>query len=290
MPPTDPRYGRAGEAADAPVRASKKPRAAAPPRAAAAAAAELVVLGAEVDPGSERLIPPAARPARLSAEALVAGMELAPGRLGAASRGGYRTARATHGAHTGTWYFEVTLGALSATGAARLGWITRAAELDAPAGADAHGFCTRSADGARARGGRREPYGVGFRSGDVVGCLLHLPPGGRPLEAGHEDAVTYGGKVYWADNADGARGAPARPLPGSFAGFAVNGAWQGVAFRDLLEGTYFPALSLYTHAAQAAPAEAAVNLGGAPWAHAPPQVEGAGAPRGIAELGACAEG
>lgn len=41
-------------------------------------------------------------------------------------------ARATHGAHEGTWFFEVTVAHLGATGHARLGWATDAAELQAP--------------------------------------------------------------------------------------------------------------------------------------------------------------
>ena len=27
-----------------------------------------------------------------------------------------------------------------------------------------------------------EEYGEPFREGDVIGCLIHLPPGGRPFE------------------------------------------------------------------------------------------------------------
>lgn len=40
--------------------------------------------------------------------------------------------RATHGAHQGTWYYEVRVTHLGATGHARLGWATRKAELQAP--------------------------------------------------------------------------------------------------------------------------------------------------------------
>ena len=37
-----------------------------------------------------------------------------------------------HGAHEGTWYYEVRMEHLGATGHARLGWGTRKAELQAP--------------------------------------------------------------------------------------------------------------------------------------------------------------
>jgi hypothetical protein len=40
--------------------------------------------------------------------------------------------RATHGAHQGTWYFEVDIRRLGSTGHARIGWATRSAELQAP--------------------------------------------------------------------------------------------------------------------------------------------------------------
>ena len=41
-------------------------------------------------------------------------------------------ARAVHGAYVGTWYYEVRMQHLGATGHARLGWGTRKAELQAP--------------------------------------------------------------------------------------------------------------------------------------------------------------
>lgn len=40
--------------------------------------------------------------------------------------------RATHGAHEGSWYFEVKVTHLGATGHCRIGWATRKAELQAP--------------------------------------------------------------------------------------------------------------------------------------------------------------
>jgi len=43
-----------------------------------------------------------------------------------------RQARAVHGAYEGTWYYEVRMEHMGATGHARLGWGTRKAELQAP--------------------------------------------------------------------------------------------------------------------------------------------------------------
>ena len=41
-------------------------------------------------------------------------------------------ARAVHGAHEGTWYYEVRMEHLGASGHVRLGWSTRKAELQTP--------------------------------------------------------------------------------------------------------------------------------------------------------------
>ena len=93
-----------------------------------------------------------------------------------ASTKGYCTARGTHGASEGTWYFEVELTALGGEsaaipstssssssasfylGAARVGWATRAAELQAPVGYDKHGYAFRDREGCKVHDALREPY------------------------------------------------------------------------------------------------------------------------------------
>ena len=42
--------------------------------------------------------------------------------------------RATHGAHQGTWYYEITVEPLGDTGHCRLGWSTNKGELQGPVG------------------------------------------------------------------------------------------------------------------------------------------------------------
>jgi hypothetical protein len=64
---------------------------------------------------------------------------------------GYKTVRASHGAHSGAWYCEVTVKHLGSTGHVRLGWCTRKAELNAPVGYDEFGLCYRDLEGSKVR-------------------------------------------------------------------------------------------------------------------------------------------
>lgn len=168
----------------APPNRSKKRKTARGP-AAPTAPVEMVRLGEPVERGSERLMR-ARRNVRLSTEEKAPQILLDDSQLSASSSKGYRTVRCTHGAHSGTWYYEVTIEQLGQTGAVRLGWSTRADELQAPVGSDGLGYAYRSLEGSKVHQGLREEYGRGFGEGDVVGCLLHMPSGGRPLEKAPE--------------------------------------------------------------------------------------------------------
>jgi Set1/Ash2 histone methyltransferase complex subunit ASH2 len=53
--------------------------------------------------------------------------------------------------------------------------------------------------------------------------------------------------------------------------FSLNGQAQGVAFTDVLEGTYYPAASLYTMPEQTDGVTVAFNFG-PDFAFPPPQV------------------
>lgn len=81
------------------------------------------------------------------------------------------------------------------------------------------------------------------------------------------DVVKYKGRLYFTEDEQPQE---ARPLPGSFVAFSVNGQWQGKAYCDVVEGTYYPAVSLYTHAHQMVPAALAVNFGEQPFSHSLP--------------------
>lgn len=102
---------------------------------------------------------------------------------------GYRSGRANVAVREGTWYYEVVVergdgrgGAGKGTGGevgnahVRVGWARREANLDAPVGADAYSYGVRDVGGEKVHISRPKPYGHGFRTGDVVGCLITLPP------------------------------------------------------------------------------------------------------------------
>ena len=197
---------------------------------------------------------------KLSAEEKAPQIILDSTQLSAQSSKGYRTVRATHGAHKGAWYYEMTVKSLGDTGAVRVGWSTASAELQAPVGADHFGYSYRSVDGSKVHLGKREGYGVAFKEGDVVGCLLYMGEQGRVIEKGPEDVVRYRGQLYFTE--DSASDQP-EPLPDSFIEFFVNGRSQGRCFEGgVLEGTYYPSVSLYTHASQTEPAHVCVQFGG----------------------------
>ena len=49
-------------------------------------------------------------------------------------------------------------------------------------GYDQFSYGYRDLEGSKVHKALREEYGAAFREGDVVGCLLHLPPGGEPFQ------------------------------------------------------------------------------------------------------------
>ena len=100
------------------------------------------------------LLPLSCDPLSLLPLMQAAQLTLSEDRLSVTGTKGFRTARASHGAHVGTWYFEVRVTRLGATGHARLGVVTRKAELQAPVGFDGFGYAYRDLEGSRVHQGR----------------------------------------------------------------------------------------------------------------------------------------
>jgi Set1/Ash2 histone methyltransferase complex subunit ASH2 len=122
----------------------------------------------QVEPKKEALAEDPSR-VQLSRVGKAAQLVLSEDRLSVTGHKGFRTVRASHGAHEGSWYCEVTMTHLGSTGHARVGWCTRQAELQAPVGFDQHGYRFRDVDGSKVHQGLRQAYGQqGFKEGDVV--------------------------------------------------------------------------------------------------------------------------
>ena len=49
-------------------------------------------------------------------------------------------------------------------------------------GYDEHSFGYRDLEGAKVHKALREAYGKAYKEGDVIGCFIHMPEGGRRLE------------------------------------------------------------------------------------------------------------
>lgn len=64
-------------------------------------------------------------------------------------------------------------------------------------------------------------------SGDVIGCLIHLGDGGRPLEKKAKEIVRWRGILHYVDEPD----PDPNVLPGSSISFLKNGVFQGIAYR-----------------------------------------------------------
>eukprot|EP00884_Botryococcus_braunii_P010946 jgi/Botrbrau1/19853/Bobra.0124s0089.2 len=212
------------------------------------------------------------KPQQMSAIDKASSLTLGGDNLIVMSRKGFRMGRATHGCHNGTYYFEVKIDHLGETGHARLGWATRQAELHAPVGYDDHSYAYRDIAGSKVHLSFREKYGQRYGEGDVIGCLLHLGEGGRPLERTHADVVGYKGKAYVKEEEVDPKDLP-QELEESFVGFSKNGEFQGIAYRKLKEGVYYPAVSLYTSLGQQDSATVIVNFG-PDFLYPPPEIEG----------------
>ncbi|KAJ0975606.1 hypothetical protein J5N97_017571 [Dioscorea zingiberensis] len=170
-------------------------------------------------------------------------VELSDDRLTAGSTKGYRMVRATRGVQEGAWYFEIKVMRLGESGHTRLGWATEKGDLQAPVGFDGNSFAYRDVDGSKVHKALRENYGDGYGEGDVIGFYISLPDG-ELYAPKLPQLVWYKGRRYMT--ASDMKGEPPKVVPGSEISFFKNGVCQGIAFRDLFGGRYYPAASMYT--------------------------------------------
>ncbi|KIS01066.1 compass component bre2 [Cryptococcus deuterogattii 2001/935-1] len=134
--------------------------------------------------------PPPIPPVHLSLLDRSSYLRISPSLLTIYNDRGFRSCRANVSVREGTWYYEVHIdrgdgeqGARRGTGGeggnphVRLGWGRREANLDTPVGCDAYSYAIRDVGGEKVHISRPKPYAnKGFKTGDVVGCLITLPP------------------------------------------------------------------------------------------------------------------
>ena len=177
----------------------------------------------------------------LSSVDCASGITLSEDNRTASSKLGYRSVRATKGAwKPGCHYYEVEVTRLRGSGACRLGIATSWSDLEGPVGIDVHGYAVCSLSGDGVHDSVHVPMGTPIFEGDVVGVRLVLGGENTPQSRVRE-AVVWDKKVFWTEEP-----APEpRPVRGSCVEFFINGVRHGRK-DNLLEGTYFPSVSLFT--------------------------------------------
>ncbi|XP_061783346.1 set1/Ash2 histone methyltransferase complex subunit ASH2 isoform X3 [Nerophis lumbriciformis] len=178
-------------------------------------------------------------------------LKISDDRLTVTGEKGYSMVRASHGIRKGAWYFEVSVDEMPPETAARLGWSQPLGNLQAPLGYDKFSYSWRSKKGTRFHQSIGKHYSSGYGQGDTLGFFIQLPDDtetARALPDTYKDKALIKFKSYlyfeekdYVDKAEKSLKAmsPSRMV------FYKNGVSQGVAFENLFEGIYFPAISLY---------------------------------------------
>jgi len=132
---------------------------------------------------------------------------------------GFRSARFNTPLREGRWFFEIKIlqgggdlgdGTISTSPSkgsyVRLGFGRREASLNGPVGVDGYSYGIRDNTGEKIHLSRLKPYSKPFRTGDVVGLYISLPPRRQPDRKDREDpahlkreriAIEYKGQEYF---------------------------------------------------------------------------------------------
>ncbi|XP_072051173.1 set1/Ash2 histone methyltransferase complex subunit ASH2-like [Amphiura filiformis] len=178
-------------------------------------------------------------------------VKIADNRLTATGEKGYCMVRATHGTNRGAWYFEVKVDSLPAGAATRIGWSQPLGNLQAPLGYDKFSYSWRSRKGTRFHQSRGKHYSDAYNEGDVLGFYIKLPDTAEPhklLPETYKDStlIKFKSHLYFEEKDEAAAGEKSlKPTEKTKIIFFKNGVSQGVAFEDIFEGTYLPAISLF---------------------------------------------
>lgn len=178
-------------------------------------------------------------------------LKISDDRLTVTGEKGYSMVRASHGVRKGAWYFEVTVDEMPPDTSARLGWSQPLGNLQAPLGYDKFSYSWRSKKGTRFHQSIGKHFSDSYGQGDILGFYIVLPDDtetAKALPDTYKDKALIKFKSYlyfeekdYVDKAEKSL----KHTSSSRIIFFKNGVNQGVAYEDLFEGMYYPAISLY---------------------------------------------
>ncbi|EJD74208.1 SPRY domain-containing protein [Loa loa] len=193
-------------------------------------------------------------------------LKLSEDRLSVSGFEGYSVARATHSVSHGTWYFEVVFTAQPPGSHIRIGWSQALAPIQACVGYTQLSYAWRSHKGTIFHQAKGRHYSDGgFKEGDVLGCLISLPPCPADREYDFTSVenlpsssiylppsyknlplINFKHNYFYEEKDDVSAALKSlKPAPGSWIEFYRNGKSCGIAFTDIYAGFYYPAVSLF---------------------------------------------
>ncbi|KAK3702961.1 hypothetical protein QZH41_012411 [Actinostola sp. cb2023] len=169
-------------------------------------------------------------------------LKISDDRLSVTGEKGYSMIRATHGVTKGAWYFEISVEEMPEESATRLGWSRLYGNIQAPLGYDKFSYSWRSKKGTCFHQSRGKHYWYPFNyysdfnpiSKDEYTATF-LPPTFKDRAL-----IKFKNYLYFEEKDQVDEAVKIK--------FYKNGVCQGMAFEDIFEGTYYPALSVYKNA------------------------------------------
>nr|WAB05091.1 trithorax protein Ash2 [Colaphellus bowringi] len=195
-------------------------------------------------------------------------LKISEDRLAVTGEKGYSTVRATHSVTKGTWYWEATIEEMPEGSATRMGWGQDYANLQAPLGYDKFGYSWRSKKGTTFHESVGKHYSPGYSEGDTLGFMIVLPQNNKtklvPNTYKDRPLVKFKSHLYYEDKDNiQERLKTLEPIECGKIICFKNGVCQGVAFENIYQGSYYPAVSLHRNVT------VSVNFG-PNFKHAPP--------------------
>ncbi|KAL3875354.1 hypothetical protein ACJMK2_033311 [Sinanodonta woodiana] len=182
-------------------------------------------------------------------------LKISDDRLSVSGEKGYSMVRATHGVRRGSWYYEVHIDEMIQDSATRIGWSQALGNLQAPCGYEKFSYSWRSKKGTCFHQSKGKHFSdEGYGEGDVIGFYIYLPDPDDPsklLPPTYKDRplVKFKSHLYYEEKDYVAETEKNLKIStGSKMIVFKNGKSQGVAFSDVFEGLYYPAISLYKNA------------------------------------------